>query len=287
MNRSFTGKTHVVGVIGWPVEHSLSPAMHNAEMERLGLDWVYVPLAVSPDNLETALRGLAALGVAGVNVTIPHKQAVMPLLDEITPEAQAIGAVNTIRFDAEGRSTGYNTDAPGWAADIQQDILLAGASVCIVGAGGAARAMCVGAAGANAKQICILNRTPETAAEMSESLQARFPEVEFSSFALNGDGQRERFNSFEIVVNATSVGMDSNPGVPIPPDWLNENQYVYDTIYTPPETELLKAARSRGCAVRSGAGMLARQGALSFEIWTGTKPDADRMESIVRRHFSS
>lgn len=284
--RALTGHTRVVGVIGYPVEHSLSPAMHNAEFERLGLDWVYVPFPVRPENVEAALRGLAALGVAGTNVTIPHKQAVLPVLDEVTPEARIIGAVNTIHIDENGRMTGHNTDAPGWVEDIQQDILLAGSTVAILGAGGASRALCVAAALAGAKNVCIFNRTTETARLMSESLQAEFTQTVFDWAPLDGGGSRDKFLNYEIVVNATSVGMTTNPGSPVPVDWLNENQYVYDTIYTPAETELLRAARQRGCATRNGTGMLARQGALAFEIWTGQKADPERMESVIRRHLA-
>lgn len=284
--QELTGHTRVVGVIGFPVEHSLSPAMHNAEFERLQLDWVYVPFPVHPEKIEAALRGLAAAGVTGINVTIPHKQAVIALLDEVTTEARAIGAVNTIRFESDGRLKGYNTDAPGWVDDIQQDILLSDSTVAILGAGGASRALCIGAAGAGAKSICIFNRTVETAQAVSESLQEQFPAVRFEWAPLDSDDERERFLKCEIIVNATSLGMASNPGMPVPVDWLHDNQYVYDTIYTPAETELLKAARQRGCAVRNGTGMLARQGALSFEIWTGQRPDPERMETVIRRHLT-
>lgn len=281
-----TGHTKVVGVIGHPVEHSLSPGMHNAEFERLGLDWVYVPFAVHPDRVETALRGIAALGVAGINVTVPHKQAVIRFLDELSPEARRIGAVNTIRFGDDGRSVGFNTDAPGWADDIQQDILLEGSAVCILGAGGASRGLCVAAAMAGSRSISVCNRTFETAVALCESLQPEFPEVLFRPCRMEGDEVREQFRACEIIVNATSVGMASNPGIPVPADWLHQDQYVYDTIYTPAETELLKTARQRGCAARNGLGMLARQGALSFEIWTGHRPDVERMEAAIRRQLA-
>ena len=142
-SRNITGKTRVLAILGWPVEHTLSPAMQNAEFERLALDYVYVPAAVAPEHLADCVKGLKAAGIAGFNVTIPHKQAVMPLLDEISDDAAQVGAVNTVKIE-DGRLRGFNTDIDGWVRDIQEEILLERSSVCIVGSGGAARAIAVG-----------------------------------------------------------------------------------------------------------------------------------------------
>jgi shikimate dehydrogenase len=283
--RVVTGKTRVAGILGWPVEHTLSPAMHNGEFERLGLDWVYVAFPVDPENLESAFNGLSLSGIAGLNITIPHKQKIMALLDEISDEAQSIGAVNTVKFE-NGRAIGYNTDVHGWAEDIQQDILIQNSSVCILGAGGAGRALGVGAALAGARSVLVLNRSRENADAVCDILVEQFPEVDFVCTLFDSDDAREQFQACEIIVNATPVGMTSKPGLPIPADWLSPNQYIYDTIYVPAETELMKAARRKGCPVRGGLGMLARQGARAFEIWTGKKPDVDRMESTLRRILS-
>lgn len=285
--RAVTGRTRVAGIVGWPVEHSLSPPMHNAEYERLGLDWIYVPFAVEPDSLPEAVAGLRATGVAGFNVTIPHKQAVMACLDEVTDAALAVGAVNTVVFDENRRAVGHNTDAPGWIDDIQRDILLKGLAVCVLGAGGAGRAICAAAALAGATRVLVLNRTAETGRALAEVMQERFANMVFSAETGDGPEARAAFSGCEVVVNTTPVGMAHHPGIPLPEDWLAEGQYVYDTIYTPAETALLKAARRRGLACRNGVGMLARQGALAFGLWTGQTPDADRMEATIRRHLAS
>jgi len=279
-HRIITGKTGVLGIIGHPVTHSLSPAMHNAEFERLGLDYVYVPMSVAPESLEASVRGLVASGVLGFNVTIPHKQAIMPLLDRISDQARAVGAVNTVKI-SDGKSEGFNTDIDGWVGDIQEDILLDKASVAIVGAGGVSRAVAVGALGAGAQKLEVFARRPESAQTLANLLLENFPEARVGWHPLDDSGGPALFESCDIVVNCTPVGMDSSPGVPFHPEWLQPHQYVYDTIYTPARTELLEQASLRGCAVRNGLGMLARQGAAAFEIWTGISPDAGRMKGTL------
>ena len=286
ITKNVTGRTRVVGVMGWPVEHSLSPPMHNGEFERLGLDYIYAPYAVAPENLEQAVKGLVALGAAGFNITIPHKQNIMPFLDDVSPEAVVVGAVNTVKIE-NGRTTGTNTDVPGWSQDIQQDILLQGSAVCVLGAGGASRAICVAAALAGAKSVFIHNRTRATANALADALRAQFPNVEFSFSSDDEEACRTLFQKCDIIVNTTSVGMAANPGTPVPADWITEHQYVYDTIYTPVQTELLRAAKGKGCPTRNGLGMLARQGALAFELWTGAKPDINRMETTLRKALNA
>jgi shikimate dehydrogenase len=260
--------------------------MHNGEFDRLGLDFVYVPYGVDPANLEQAVRGLATLGVTGFNITIPHKQKILPLLDEVAAEAVVVGAVNTVRI-VNGRTIGTNTDVQGWTEDIQQDILLQGSHVCVLGAGGASRAICVAAALAGAKSVFIHNRTVETANLLADTLRAQFPNTEFTFSCTDERECQAQFGACEIIVNTTPVGMAAKPGVPVPIEWINEHQYVYDTIYTPAETELLRAAQRKGCPTRNGLGMLARQGALAFEIWTGVKPDVSRMETTLRKALSN
>jgi shikimate dehydrogenase len=284
-SRNITGRTRVVAVLGYPVEHSLSPVMHNLEFERLGLDYVYVPAAIKPDNLETAVKGLVAAGVVGMNVTIPHKQAVIPLLDSISEDAKMVGAVNTIKVE-DGKLNGFNTDIDGWVRDIQEDILLERSKVCIVGAGGAARAVAVGAIRAGASRLFLCGRNPDTLSGLAGVLKERLPDADIEWGRLDDADCRATVGNCDIVVNTTPVGMESTPGMPLPADWLNENQYYYDTIYNPAETELMRAAREEGCAVRGGLGMLAYQGAVAFEIWTGQEPDVDRMKSTLRRALS-
>jgi shikimate dehydrogenase len=277
---AITGRTRVVGVIGWPVEHSLSPPMHNAEFARLKLDWAYVAWPVPPAGLADAVRGLRALGVAGFNATIPHKQALLPLLDEMTEEARLIGAVNTVHF-TDGRAVGHNTDAAGWAADAGREARLAGSTVFVIGAGGAARAVAVGACTAGAARVVVGARRREPADELAAALRGQFPRVEADAAALDDASCRDLFRGCAVAVNATPVGMDAHPGIPVPETWLRAGQFLYDTVYTPAETRLVHAARRAGCRVRGGAGMLARQGAEAFRIWTGVAPDALRMEQIL------
>ena len=281
-SRNITGRTRVLAILGYPVEHSLSPAMQNSEFERLGLDYVYIPAPVAPENLETSIRGLVAAGVAGFNITIPHKQAVLPLLDEVSDDARQVGAVNTIKV-VDGKLQGYNTDIDGWVRDIQEEILLERSSVCIVGAGGAARAVAVGALKAGASRLFLCGRNRDTVEELHRFLQEKMPDASISSMALDDADCRKELSGCDIVVNTTPVGMDSTPGMPFSAEWLNENQYVYDAIYVPAETELLRQARMKGCAVKNGLGMLAYQGAVAFEIWTGETPDVERMKSTLRR----
>lgn len=272
----------MLAVLGYPVEHSLSPAMHNSEFERLGLDYVYIPAPVSPENLEVCIRGLVAAGVAGFNVTIPHKQAVLPFLDKISDDAQLVGAVNTIKVE-DGQLRGYNTDIDGWVRDVQEDILLERSSVCVLGAGGAARAVTVGALKSEASRLFLCGRNGDTVSGLAAALKEKMPEADISWKTLDDPECRAEVAACDIVVNTTPVGMNNTPGLPVPAEWLTEHQYYYDTIYTPAETELLKAARQKGCATRNGLGMLAYQGAVAFEIWTGQMPDVDRMKNILRR----
>ncbi|MCX7626139.1 MAG: shikimate dehydrogenase [Candidatus Sumerlaeaceae bacterium] len=278
--------TRMIGIIGYPVRHSLSPLMHNAEFRRLGLNLVYLAWEVAQPALPLAIRGLRALGAVGFNVTVPHKQAVVAELDELSEEAKVIGAVNTVRFE-NGRAVGYNTDAEGWREDAELEVPLKGATVSIIGAGGAARAVAVGACQAGAAKLIICNRRFETAETLGELIAHFFPHVQVSWSSLCGDRCRELIRSSQIVINATPIGMADKGGTPIPTEWLIEGQFVYDTIYTPAETQLLREARQRGCRVRNGIGMLVRQGAKAFELWTGLKPDIQSMIATVEHALST
>lgn len=278
-----TGRTRVVGVIGDPVGHSLSPVMHNTEFVRLGLDYVYVPWRVAAADLAAAVAGFRAQHVAGFNITIPHKQAVIPLLDEVDDQAILVGAVNTVLHGADGHLKGFNTDVRGWTGDIERDVALRGKTVAVLGAGGAARAICTGACEAGAAELRLINRTPERARALAEAVAGRYPGVTVRHVGLSDPDARSLLRASGVIVNTTPVGMSGDPGIPIPAEWLHREQYVYDTIYTPSRTPLLRAAEAAGCVCRNGLGMLARQGALAFEIWTGHKPDAAAMEETLKR----
>lgn len=285
------GTTRLVGLIGWPVAHSLSPAMHNAAAQALGLDLVYVPLPVAPGAVGEAVRGLAALGFLGANVTVPHKQAVLPYLDERDAAAQAIGAVNTIQV-VRGQGNGphgpvtlqgTNTDASGLITDLHlQGVILDSRDSLVLGAGGAARAAAYGLAREGCR-VHIFARREEQAAQTAAQVGAHLPAA--SVYAHGWDELPAVASAIEapLVVNATPLGMapygDASPwpaGLPFP-----AGSFVYDMVYSPPETALLRQARAAGCAGSNGLGMLLHQGALAFQLWTGIEPDAGVMRRAL------
>lgn len=271
----------LTGLLGWPVSHSRSPAMHNAAFQAAGIAGVYVPMPVPPDRIEAAVRGLVALGFRGANVTIPHKQTVIPFLDEISPAARAIGAVNTIAVRENGRLCGDNTDAPGFLADlVAQDIrlpeLVAGGAL-ILGAGGSARAIVYALATAGIP-ILLAARRSEQAQHLLADLLPHLP----SSARLHAltPGPAPDFSGMlrslapsapRLIVNCTPLGMSSRVDAsPWPDDApFRRDQIVYDLVYNPPETRLLAQARAAGARGLNGLGMLLHQGALAWEQWVG------------------
>jgi shikimate dehydrogenase len=286
-----SGKSQIVGLLGWPVGHSVSPPMHNAAFAALGLDWCYVPLPVPVDPAERigeAVRGVCALGLRGVNVTVPHKQAVMPHLDWLTPAAQAIGAVNTIRVEADGQLSGDNTDAPGFVADLRDHgVDPAGQRVIVLGAGGSARAVVYGLAAAGVSEVIILNRTAEKATGLAMQMQAIFPRVAISTRTLSSDLTRLAART-ELIVNTTSLGMTPHiDGSPWPAEVaLRPEQVIYDLVYNPPQTRLLQQASAAGATAIGGLGMLIWQGAIAFERWTGQPAPVPVMRQAVEEIFA-
>ncbi|GFO57962.1 shikimate dehydrogenase (NADP(+)) [Geomonas silvestris] len=268
-----TGKTRLTGIIGWPIAHSLSPVMHNAAFAALGLDWSFVPFAVPPERLAEAVTGLSALGVSGFNVTIPHKVAIMPLLDRITPEAELIGAVNVVD-NRDGVMTGYNTDGIGLLAALNEGFGFepAGKSVLVLGAGGAARAAAAALGSAGASRIALANRSLESAAGLARALEPRLPGTAFSVHGLAALAERSFLEDFDLIVNTTSVGMadDAFPGLSLA--GLKPGLAVYDMVYAPPVTPLMKEAVACGVPNANGLGMLVAQGEAAFAIWTGRTP---------------
>jgi shikimate dehydrogenase len=279
------GTTRVVGLLGWPVTHSLSPAMHNAAARALGLDLVYVPLPVAPEAVGAAVRGLAALGFLGANVTVPHKQAVLPHLDHLDEVAQALGAVNTIVVAGDGAPAlhGANTDAAGLLADLdEQGVTIDRRDCLVLGAGGAARAAAYGLA-KHGGHVRVLARRPEQASQLVAALRSHVSAGALSAHdwpelpALAADLDQP------LIVNATPVGMGQRPGVSPWPGRIPfpAGSFVYDMVYQPAETRLLRQARAAGCAGANGLGMLLHQGALAFELWTGLRPDIAAMRRAL------
>jgi shikimate dehydrogenase len=264
-----TGQTTLVGVIGWPVEHSLSPAMHNAAFAALELDWAYVPLPVYPDHVGEAVRGLRALGFAGANVTVPHKGAVLAHLDEVSHAAQVIGAVNTLVV-RDGLIHGDNTDAAGFIASLgDAGFDPAGTYCAVLGAGGAARAVVHALADAGALQVCVYNRSLGRARDLCRDMAKFHTDVRFEPARL--DEVESISRDTDLLVNATSLGMwPKTEASPWPPDLpIPGHLAVCDLVCNPQETFFLSQAGAVGAETIGGLGMLVHQGAAAFELWTG------------------
>lgn len=280
------GTTRLVGLLGWPVAHSRSPQMHNAAFAALRLDWAYVPLPVPPERLEDAMRGLRALGFAGANVTIPHKAAVIPYLDELSPLARALGAVNTLRV-VEGRWIGENTDVEGFRRALAETGLSArGEAVAILGAGGAARAVLAALAMEGAAEIFLINRSPERAHRLIAELRETFPPAGLRlppTHVLRPEEPPPE--DIALLINTTPVGMA--PEVEASP-WPPERPFpwglqgVIDLIYEPPRTRLMALAEAAGIPAFNGLGMLLHQGALAFTLWTGREPPLAVMRAALQ-----
>jgi shikimate dehydrogenase len=251
--------TRLAAVIGFPVRHSLSPAMHNAAFRELDLDWIYVACEVAPGAVEAAFAGARALGLGGLSVTIPHKAAALEAVDDVTDAARAIGAVNTVVPTADGRLRGDNTDGAGFLASLSDEGFDPTGRVCaVIGAGGAARAVVHALAGAGAAEIVVVNRTPARA-EATAALAGGAGRV----------GTAADVAGAELVVNATPLGLAGSQELPVDPELLGRGQLVIDLVPNPAVTPLMRAARDRGAGAAGGLGMLVHQGALAFELWTG------------------
>ena len=277
-----TGHTRVVGVIGDPIEHSRSPQMQNAAFAKAGLDYVYVPFHVRPDDLAQAIAGFKALNVVGINVTLPHKQAVIPYLTSISREAELIGAVNTLTFLEDGIH-GDNTDAPGVLRALEEDGNLSipvGENVVVLGAGGAARAIVVAFALAGVASITIANRTTEKAIALAEEMQQKTG-VSMHGMGLTDARVADAVRQSALLVNTATASMDLTQPLLISVDWLQPHAIVYDIVYTPPVTPLMRAAAEHGCQTLGGIGMLIHQGAIAFEKWTGVPPCTQTMQQAL------
>jgi shikimate dehydrogenase len=282
-----TGRTRILGVIGHPVQHTFSPAMHGAALAATGLDFAYVAFHVLPADLPAAIAGMRGLQIAGLNVTVPHKPAVLELVDEVTDEASAIGAVNTVA-NVDNRLIGHNTDAFGVMEALRRDggVERLPACVALLGAGGAARAALFALLQRQeVEQIILLNRTAAKAEALAADLDQRGI-VTVAPLDAQGCALARRA---ELLVNTTSVGMHPHVDAsPLPrPDCLHDGMLVLDTVYNPSRTVLMDQARSAGAHAFNGLGMLAYQGARSFEIWTGRWPPVEVMLTALRDQMRS
>lgn len=265
--------TKLVGLLGDPVAHSLSPLMHNSAFRTLGLNYRYLAFKVSTQDLSKAIEGIRGLGLRGANITIPYKQAVLPMLDEVDIQAKRIGAVNTI-INEGGRLKGYNTDTTGFLAALKGfGFNPKGQKTVILGAGGVARAIAFALNKAGAS-VSIINRSLSTA-------QALAGEIGATAFESTEGGYGAALTGASLLVNATSLGMIPEDPSPLPSGMLLPGIMVFDTVYRPRQTRLLKEAEAAGCVAIGGLEMLIEQGALAFELWTGQNAPRQVMRQVV------
>jgi len=285
-DRTISAKTRLCGVIGDPIEHTMSPAIHNAAFIQTGLDYVYIPFHVKEKELGKAIDGMRALNVRGLNVTLPHKVTIIPFLDELDSLAEKIGAVNTVTND-EGILKGSNTDASGFLqALLERGIEPKGKKVIVLGAGGASRAISFILAERGA-HLVILNRRLERAVELAGRLLTTFSK-EVRALKLIAENLTWALEEADILINTTSMGMSPNISeTPVPSNLLRSGLTVSDIVYNPIKTRLLREAEEAGAETISGVDMFVWQGALSFERWTGVKAPIKLMRDEVIKELQA
>jgi shikimate dehydrogenase len=269
--RILSGKAKLAGVIGWPIAHSRSPRLHGYWLERYAIDGAYLPFAVRPERLAPALTALPALGLSGINVTLPHKEAVLGLCTRVSEAARRIGAVNTIVVAEDGELEGSNTDAFGFLAHLaasQPGFRPEAGPAVLLGAGGAARAITVALLDAGAPELRLVNRTRLRAEALAAALGPRVRLLDWAERATALAGAA-------LLVNSTTLGMTGQPALDLDLAVLPRAAVVYDIVYVPLETPLLAAARARGHAVVDGLGMLLHQARPGFAAWFGREPEVD------------
>lgn len=268
---SITGAARLAGIMGWPIAHSRSPALHGFWLQEHGIDGAYVPLAVAPDRLEQALRALPGLGFRGCNLTIPHKQAALKIMDRVDDFARRIGAMNTVVVAPDGSLEGCNTDVFGFRENLREQApdwrAEAGAAV-VLGAGGSARSVVAGLSAAGVAEIRLVNRTRDRAEVLAHDLAVPKTRITVCPW----DQRGEALAGAGILVNTTSLGMVNEPPLDIDLAALSANAAVVDIVYVPLETGLLAAARRRGNPAVDGLGMLLHQGRPGFAAWFGASP---------------
>jgi shikimate dehydrogenase len=275
-----SGRTGLLGVIGHPITHTLSPKMHNAAFAASDLDYVYVAMDVLPEDLSAAVCGLRALGFRGFNVTMPHKEAMLSLLDELDGAAKASGAVNTVVVEERGLR-GANTDGSGFVeACGESEVGFEEAKVLVIGAGGAAAAIAVAVLDEGARELRILNRSRWRAETLRDRLQEGYPEAGISAYdATDPEGAAR---GADVIVNATYLGMEDDDPLPVPTSCLGADTAVCDAVYRPgKETRFIRLAREQGLRAVSGGRMLLYQGVQAQRIWTGKEPNVRAMSDAL------
>lgn len=277
---TLSGETRLLGVIGHPIRHSLSPKMHNAAFAAFGLDFVYVPMDVSPGNLGDAVRGLRVLGFRGFNVTMPHKEEIIPFLDDLDEVARVSGAVNTVLIE-DGNMLGMNTDGSGFLeACCEAGVKFRGKRVLVVGAGGASAAVCTAMLGEDLAELRVVNRTPERAENLGARLRDARPDVALSVHAIEELGDLAA--GADVLVNTTYLGMKDEDPLPIPERAISTSEAVCDAVYRKgSQTRLVEVARKQGVKTVSGERMLIYQGVQAYRVWTGENPDVEVMSRAL------
>jgi len=277
-----SGYTRVFGLIGDPVEHSLSPRMHNGAFRELNLNCIYVAFRVKEGELPGAVEGIRSLHIDGVNVTAPHKEEILPYLDEVSENVRVIGAVNTIKND-EGRLVGYNTDGSGFVQYLKEDlgISLEGKNVILVGIGGAAKSIALFISREKPEKIVIANRTPEKAEEFCQVLK-RESEIAAVALPLENEILDSFINNSDLVVYTLPMDFVSDGNWPFNPSAFSENTILVDLRYYPRETAIMQVARERGLKAYNGGGMLLYQGLKAFKIFTGEDPPLEAMRKAFQ-----
>lgn len=280
-----SGTTAIYGIFGYPIEHTFSPAMHNAAFRKLAMDACYVPYAVHPDGLEAAVQSILPLGLRGVNITVPHKENVLQYLDDLSDEARHIGAINTIEVRG-GRLIGHNTDGRGFLRSLNEDAGFRpeGKKFLIFGAGGAGRAIGFSLALAGAATIAYRDVDTQKADALAGDIQTKtnipvetVTEEKIAAYAADAS----------CLINATPLGLKKSDPLSIKAEYIKRKHLVCDLVYNPPETTLLKTAKARGAQRHRGLGMLLYQGVIAFELWTGKKAPVQVMKNALSRQIHS
>lgn len=280
-----SGTTHIYGIFGHPVEHTFSPGMHNAAFKTLGKDACYVPFPVAPEHLEAAVKAVIPLGLRGLNITVPHKERVIPFLDGLSEEARLIGAVNTIQV-VDGKLIGHNTDGRGFLRSLREDADFnpRNKSILIIGSGGAARAVGFSLALARAKNIAFFDVALQKAETLSRDIRERtgVPAATVTTNDLTAAAE-----GADCLINATPLGLKKSDPLPIDRTLIQKRHLVCDLVYNPLHTKLLKAAAARGARRHPGIGMLLYQGVIAFELWTRAKAPAAVMKKALSRQIAA
>lgn len=280
-----SGATAIYGIFGYPVKHTFSPGMHNAAFKRLGIDACYVPFAVRPEGLGDAVRAVRVLGLRGLNITVPHKEKVIPLLDELSEEARLIGAVNTVEMK-DGRLIGHNTDGRGFLRALKEDARFSpkGKRFLFIGSGGAARAVGFSLALAGAARIQFRDIDRQKADALAGDIRDK---TRAEATSLSEEALAASAREADCIINATPLGLKRSDPLPLPKDYLLKRHLVCDLVYNPPETPLLKAAKASGAKRLPGLGMLLYQGVIAFEIWTARKAPVRIMKTALTGQIRS